>query len=68
MGFYKNEDVITTRKKRRNKRSPRKFMNVTESSSSNLLDYNDLASRHASLKKYKQHFDTTASAYTLLSP
>jgi hypothetical protein len=68
MGFYKNEDVITTKKKRRNKRSPRKFVNATETSTTNLLDYNDLSSRHASLKKYREHFDATAAAYTLLSP
>lgn len=29
MGFYKNEDVISTKKKRRNKRSPKKYMNVS---------------------------------------
>jgi hypothetical protein len=29
MGFYKNEDIITTKKKRRSKRSPRKFINAT---------------------------------------
>ena len=68
MGFSKNDGVITTKKKRRNKRSPRKFVNATEASTSNLLDYNDLSSRHASLKKYREHFTATASAYALLSP
>lgn len=29
MGFYKNEDVISTKKRRRNKRSPKKYMNVS---------------------------------------
>lgn len=64
MGFYKNEDVISTKKRRRNKRSPRKYAHLSQTSTS-LLDYNDIFTRHTSLKKYKEAFNTTASAYAL---
>ena len=67
MGFIKNEEVISTKKKRRNKRSPKRYVNMTENSS-DLLGYNDLFSRHASLKKYSEQFANTASSYALLSP
>jgi hypothetical protein len=67
MGFYKNDDVITTKKKRKNKRSPRKYANFSENNNNNILEYNDLFSRHMSLKKYKESFNTTASSYNLLS-
>ena len=29
MGFFKNEDVISTKKKRKNKRSPKKYCNIS---------------------------------------
>lgn len=68
MGFYKNEDIITTKKKRKNKRSPRRFVHVNDNSSNNsMLEYNDIFTRHQSLKKYKETFANTASSYNLHS-
>jgi hypothetical protein len=29
MGFFKNEDVISTKKRRKNKRSPKKYCNIS---------------------------------------
>ena len=51
LGFKKNEDLITTKKKRKPKKVARqKYIDV---SSSIELDYNDKMSRHLALKKYK---------------
>lgn len=50
-GFKKNDDIITTKKRRKGRKSPKqKFFDSDDNSH---LDYNDKMSRHLALKKYR---------------
>ena len=64
-GFKKNDDLITTKKKRKTKKEAKqKFLDV---SNCNELEYNDKMSQYQALKKFKETFEKTAASYQIMS-
>jgi hypothetical protein len=64
LGFVQQQDVISTRKKRRTKRSPKqKYAGLT---GGGVLEYNDKLTRHLALKKYSETFAETASSFQIV--